>query len=93
MSPAVHSDLWKDSFPWKVGFSASTKCLRIRAQSIGTSRSQALCQIFPLAETSTVILYLIQASPVPELPIGWNPPDGILTAGQVHHETVNLKNT
>jgi hypothetical protein len=32
VSPAVHYDLWKDSSPWKVDFSASSKCLRIRAQ-------------------------------------------------------------
>jgi hypothetical protein len=31
VSPAVHSDLWKDSSPPKVDFSASSKCLRIRA--------------------------------------------------------------
>ncbi len=36
VSPAVHSDLWKDSFPRKVSFSASSKCLEIglRAQSV-----------------------------------------------------------
>ncbi len=32
MTPAVHYDLWKDSSPRKVDFSASSKCLRIRAQ-------------------------------------------------------------
>ncbi len=31
MSPAVHSDLWKDRSPRKVDFSASSKCSRIRA--------------------------------------------------------------
>ncbi len=33
VSPAVHYDLWKDSSPRKVYFSASIKCLRIRAQT------------------------------------------------------------
>ncbi len=33
VSPAVYYDLWKDSSPWKVDFSASVKSLRIRAQS------------------------------------------------------------
>ncbi len=32
VSPAVHYDLWKDSSPWKVDFSASSKCSRIRAR-------------------------------------------------------------
>jgi hypothetical protein len=32
VSPAVHSDLWKDGSLRKVDFSASSKCFRIRAQ-------------------------------------------------------------
>ncbi len=31
VSPVVLCDLWKDSSSWKVDFSASSKCLRIRA--------------------------------------------------------------
>jgi hypothetical protein len=31
LSPVVFFDLWKDSSSWKVDFSASSKCLRIRA--------------------------------------------------------------
>ncbi len=34
VSPGVHSDLWKDSSPWKVDFSAPTECLRIWAQEV-----------------------------------------------------------
>ncbi len=46
MSPAAHTDLGSDRLSRKVNFSASSKCLRIRAPNV----SEFMCQTAPETE-------------------------------------------
>jgi hypothetical protein len=66
VSPAVHSDLWKDSSPRKVDFSSSTKCLRIRAQNDSNMcecRTSALRNSIGAAWASLLYIYFLCITP------------------------------